>query len=549
MRLFGLQVPFTKRNESRSAPSVADDRWFTPSPFVFLGGEGKVVTPESALQFSAVFACVKIISETLASVPLIVYRRRSDGGKDRASEHPLYKLLRNRPNRMKMSGLEFREMLTAHVLLWGNAYAQILRNRNGEPLEVYPLHPSRVRPDFSPTGELVYLVRTSDGKETVLSADEVFHIRGYRDSGHEGLSPVAAFRQAITLGLSLEDFGKNFFEGGAFPSSVLEYDGTLGDEAKKNLRESWQALYGGSSRGKKVAVLEAGLKWKPMGIPQTDAEFLATRRFQVEEIARIYRVPPHMLADLTRSTYSNIEQQSIDFVTYTMLPWFRRWEEAITRDFLGGDDSEVFSEFLIDGLLRGDTLSRFQAYGLGRQWGLYSINDIRVKENMNPIGPEGDVYLSPLNMVPAGDERAPEPGQQGTPDTTPAEAAPMGGRSAAESFRPLLRETFARIARREAGMVASALKKRGENSEKEAILGAFEGHDTFVRECLGGVFTALEGATAGAITRENLEKTLENYLKTALEQAISGERAGRRDPSLVGDYWAGMILGYSGEET
>jgi HK97 family phage portal protein len=563
MKLLGVHIPFTQRSrasrEERASPSVVDDRWFSPSPYVYLGGGNEQVTPESAIRFSAVYACVKVISETLASVPLVVYRRRGDGGKDKAKEHPLYRLLRTKPNNMKTSGLEFREMLTAHVLLWGNGYAQILRNSMGEPTELYPMHPSRVTPDVSEEGRLIYRVRAQQGPERILQADEVFHIRGYRDQGLSGLSPIAAFRQAVTLGLSLESFGSNFFDGGAFPAGVLEYDGALSDEAKKNLRESWQNLYGGQHRGKKVAVLEAGLKWKPMGIPQSDAEFLATRRFQVEEIARIYRVPPHMLGDLTRSTFSNIEQQSIDFVTYTMLPWFKRWEEAISRDFLDGDDSEVFTEFLVDGLLRGDTLSRFQAYGLGRQWGLYSINDIRLKENLNPIGPEGDVYLSPLNMVPAGQESVP------TSQSTPSAPTPEpddddedeeddqeeDSQRTRAAFTGPFREQWKRIIHKQNEAVARQAQKLPELQYLEWAQGFMEEQRSFARKCLKeltGAYFAVQGRSQEQ-AHTHLEKVLEAFWTQGCNLAIravnpeDSEARGTQEMDALCDYWMTEILG------
>jgi HK97 family phage portal protein len=564
MKLLGVQIPFTQRakgssQEQRASPSVVDDRWFSPSPYVYLGGGNEQVTPESAIRFSAVYGCVKVISETLASVPLVVYRRRGDGGKDKAKEHPLYRLLRTKPNNMKTSGLEFREMLTAHVLLWGNGYAQILRNSMGEPTELYPMHPSRVTPDVSEEGRLIYRVRAQQGPERILQADEVFHIRGYRDQGLSGLSPIAAFRQAVTLGLSLESFGSNFFDGGAFPAGVLEYDGALSDEAKKNLRESWQNLYGGQHRGKKVAVLEAGLKWKPMGIPQSDAEFLATRRFQVEEIARIYRVPPHMLGDLTRSTFSNIEQQSIDFVTYTMLPWFKRWEEAISRDFLNGDDSEIYTEFLVDGLLRGDTLSRFQAYGLGRQWGLYSINDIRLKENLNPIGPEGDVYLSPLNMVPAGQESA--PAAQSSP-TAPAPEPDDDNEDEEEdeqddsqrtrvAFTGPFREQWKRILHKQNEAIARQVQKLEEPQYLEWAQSFMEEQRSFARKCLkelAGAYFAVQGRSHDE-AEKHLERVLESYWTQGCNFAIRAvnpedtEARGTKDADALCDYWTKEILG------
>jgi HK97 family phage portal protein len=429
----------------------------------------------------------------------------------------------------------------------------------GEPTELYPMHPSRVTPDVSEEGRLIYRVRAQQGPERILQSDEVFHLRGYRDQGLSGLSPIAAFRQAVTLGLSLESFGSNFFDGGAFPAGVLEYDGALSDEAKKNLRESWQNLYGGQHRGKKVAVLEAGLKWKPMGIPQSDAEFLATRRFQVEEISRIYRVPPHMIGDLTKSSFSNIEQQSIDFVTYTMLPWFKRWEEAISRDFLDGDDSEVFTEFLVDGLLRGDTLSRFQAYGLGRQWGLYSINDIRLKENLNPIGPEGDVYLSPLNMVPAGQESVPaaqnapaaptpEPEDDDEDEEDDQEDDSQRTRAA---FAGPFREQWKRLIHKQNEAIARQIQRLEEPQYLEWAQSFMEEQRSFARKCLkelAGAYFAVQGRSQEQ-AHTHLERVLEAFWTQGCNLAIravnpeDSEARGMQEMDALCDYWTKEILG------
>lgn len=567
MKLFGIHVPFTQR----AGPSVKDDRWFTPSPFVFLA-DGTPVTPETALRMTAVFGCVRVISQTLAALPLLVYQRRADGGKDRATKHPLYKLLRTRPNRYKTSGLEFREMLTGHALLYGNGYAQIIKNRLGEPLELVPLHPTRTRPDVTEANELVYKVRLNGGAERVLAGDEVFHIRAFRDAGLEGISPIAAAEKAIRAGLSLESFGMNFFEGGAVPGGVLEYPGEMSEEAKRNLRESWERLHGGENRGRKTAVLEGGVTFKPQHIPQTDAQFLEQRKFQVTEICRIYGVPPHLLADLDRATFSNIEEQNQNFIDYCLLPWFRRWEEAIARDLLDADDSVYFAEFLADGLLRGNSQARSQAYALGRQWGWYSINEIRTRENLNPIGPEGDVYLSPLNMVPAGDEggqddqsqkekndddQPSDRGQEEAPGQRRAgPAEDRGGQDGREdagervraAFRGAFRETWARVVRKEVNAVRTAARKKG--GEFDPWFDEFlADHRAFAVECLRELarsYCLLRGFDVDML----LPGLADDY-RVAVRDAVAAWQAepGRgydRREDEIADYWTERLLGYSG---
>lgn len=569
MKIFGLTVPFT---EKRASFSPADDRAFTGFPWVYLGDD-LPVTPETAIQFSAVYACVKIISETLSSVPLVMYRRKADGGKDRDAKHPLSKLLRNKPNRF-MTGMQFRETLTRHVLLWGNGYCQILRNSAGEPLELIPIHPSRITPELTDAGELVYKLQKKDGGKLTFRAQDIFHLKGYSDSGLEGLSPIAVMKQAIQMGVSLENFGKNFFEGGAFPAGVLQYAGqaSMPQEAKENLRESWQKLYGGDNRGRKVAVLEAGVTWHPMGIPQQDAEFLATRKFQIQEIARIYRVPPHMLADLDRATFSNIEQMSQEFVTYCMLPWFKRWEETITWSLLDGDDSELFAEFLVDGLLRGDTASRFAAYQVAIQNGFMNRNEVRLRENLNPYE-GGDEFIIPLNMKTEedaeeedvedpiaeepednDDEEETEEDDEGTTDDRQAALQPEARdgekprhQEVAEAFRGAMQETWGRVLRKEIRAIKDAARKKGERFDEwfDEFIGE---HRSFTIECLKEI-TRSYCALAGGDTDCVLASVVNEY-RESIRDAVSAwaaEPAGgyARSERELSVYWTERVLGYS----
>ena len=522
MKFFGLNLPTIGREKRSSGPSVTDDRWFSPMGWLFGSGEGEI-TPANATQFSAVFASVRVISETLASVPLLIYERKGDRGKDRAVNHPLYRVLRTRPNNQKTSGVEFRQMLMSHVLLWGNGYAQILKNSAGEVLELRPIHPSIVTPRLNESGDVYYEVRTRSGK-IMLPGNEVFHLRGYRDSGLEGMSPITAARQAIKMGLSLESFTTNFFDGGAFPAGVLEYEaGEMSQEARTNLRTSWQDFHGGANRGKKVAILEAGLKWKPMGIPQADAQFLEQRRFQIEEIARIYRVPPHMLGDLTRSTYSNIEQQSQEFVTYCLLPWFRMWEDAICRDFFDGDDRTYFAEFLVDALLRGDTLSRSQAYQVQIQSGMLSPNEARASENRNPYdGGDDFMVINKLESEKAANAApAPTDPKKAVPDPKEVKAA----------FRGPFKETWARIVRKEAGAIKAAAKKKTSEEFRAWFDEFITEHREFAKTCLNELH---DGYSRLSGINTELDCLLDAYVK---------------DVRLKTDAWfAEPSLGYERDE-
>jgi len=365
---------------------------------------GKTVNERSALQTTAVYACVRILSETIASLPLHTYRY-TDRGKDKALDHPLYYLLHSEPNR-EMTSFVFRETLMSHLLLWGNAYAQIIRDGRGRVLSLYPLLPDKMLVDRATTGEITYHYQTDRGMY-VLRSDEVLHIPGLGFDGLIGYSPIAMAKNAIGMAIATEEYGATFFANGANPGGVLEHPGIVKDP--KRLRDSWNAVYQGSSNAHRIAVLEEGVKFSPIGIPPDQAQFLETRKFQINEIARIFRVPPHMLADLEKSSFSNIEQQSLEFVKYTLDPWVIRWEQAIQKAlFLPSEKQQYFVKFNLDGLLRGDYQSRMTGYATGRQNGWLSSNDIRELENLNAIPPElgGDLYLINGNMTKLQDAGA-----------------------------------------------------------------------------------------------------------------------------------------------
>lgn len=379
------------------------------SSFAFyMGGSsaGKAVTERSAMQMTAVYACVRILSEAVAGLPLQVYRYKEDGGKEKALDHPLYLLLHDEPN-PEMSSFVFRETLMTHLLLWGNAYAQIIRNGKGEVVALYPLMPNKMSVNRDSDGRLYYeYTRSSDEAHTMkgmtvrLSPADVLHIPGLGFDGLVGYSPIAMAKNAIGLAIATEEYGSKFFANGAQPSGVLEHPGTLKDPQR--IRESWQSTFGGSGNSNKVAVLEEGMKYTPISISPEQAQFLETRKFQINEIARIFRVPPHMVGDLEKSSFSNIEQQSLEFVKYTLDPWVIRWEQSIQRTLLTPDEKkQYFVKFNVEGLLRGDYSSRMNGYATARQNGWMSANDIRELENLDRIPAEegGDLYLINGNMT------------------------------------------------------------------------------------------------------------------------------------------------------
>ena len=375
----------------------------------FMGSSaaGKSVNERSAMQMTAVYACVRILSESIAGLPLHMYQYEEDGSKKKAVEHPLYHLLHDEPN-PEMTSFIFRETLMSHLLLWGNAYAQIIRNGKGDIIALYPLMPNRMKVERDTKGQLYYEYQTMKedaptmkGAVYQLDPSEVLHVPGLGFDGLVGYSPIAMAKNAIGLAIAAEEYGSKFYANGAAPSGVLEHPNVLKDPAK--VRDSWNAAFGGSSNAHRVAVLEEGMKYTPISISPNEAQFLETRKFQINEIARIFRVPPHMVGDLEKSSFSNIEQQSLEFVKYTLNPWVCRWEQALQRALLDDDEKgKYFFRFNVEGLLRGDYQSRMNGYATARQNGWMSANDIRELENLDRIPAElgGDLYLVNGNMLP-----------------------------------------------------------------------------------------------------------------------------------------------------
>lgn len=399
---------FKNRIKARDHPKV-EDKTAGSSYTFYMGGSsaGKNVNERSAMQMTAVYACVRILSEAVAGLPLHLYRYKEDGGKEKAIDHSLYHLLHDEPNK-EMSSFIFRETLMTHLLLWGNAYAQIIRNGKGEVIALYPLMPNKMKVDRGEDGEIYYIysrstdeANTKEDSTVVLTPREVLHIPGLGFDGLVGYSPIAMAKNAIGLAIATEEYGAKFFANGAAPSGVLEHPGTIKDPAR--LRENWNSTFGGSANSGKVAVLEEGMKYTPISISPEQAQFLETRKFQINEIARIFRVPPHMVGDLEKSSFSNIEQQSLEFVKYTLDPWIIRWEQSLSRSLLSPDEKKTyFFKFNLEGLLRGDYASRMNGYATARQNGWMSANDIRELENLDKIPAElgGDLYLINGNMLP-----------------------------------------------------------------------------------------------------------------------------------------------------
>lgn len=396
-----IQIPFSKRSIDISFKSGDGQGWRS-----FIGGSKSVsgvnVNELNALRANAVYACVRVLSETIASVPLPVYKRLKPRGKNRYIEHPVYSLLHDLPN-PEMTSFTWREVMQAHLLLWGNCYSEIEYDEMWYPKALWPLLPDRTFPERDPTtGEIQYRTVLPDGTPKILSKERVLHIPGLGFDGLKGYSVISMVRESIGMSLAAEEFGGRFFGNGAHLGGVLQAPNALSDKAFARLKEEMNDRSGLSS-AHRLKILEEGLQYQKIGIPPNDAQFLETRQFQLQEIARIYRVPLHMVGDLSKATFSNIEQQSIEFVQFTMLPWFERWEQTINwKIFTPSERKKYYAEFLVDGLLRGDIKSRYEAYAVGKQHGWLSSNDIRELEGMNPLeGDQGDQYLVPVNMLPA----------------------------------------------------------------------------------------------------------------------------------------------------
>ena len=392
---------FRQSRAGPAAPDIRDNVRDSGTLFVFgRANSGEQVDEKSAMQIATVYACVRLLADSVAQLPLHLYRTVGEDGQEKAKDHPLYNILYRQPN-PEMTDFSFKEVLMTHLLLWGNAYVQIIRDGKNNVLGLYPLLPENVEIDRDTKGNLYYIyhaytneVPGDNNKDITFRRDEILHIPGLGFNGLVGFSPIAMMKNSLGTNIAVEKYGSSFFKNGAQPSGVLEHPGVLKDPQK--IRDNWSSVYGGAGNAHKVAVLEENMHYKPISLPPEDSQFLSTREFGVEEICRIFRVPPHMVQDLKRATYSNIEHQSIDFVVHTLDPWLIRIEKAIIKDVLLEEEKDdYFPKFNVDGLLRGDIESRMRAYGTGISNGFFSPNDARRKENM-PLIPEeegGDYYF------------------------------------------------------------------------------------------------------------------------------------------------------------
>jgi HK97 family phage portal protein len=387
---------------------------------------GVDVGNDSALSFSAVFNAVAIIAGTVASLPLILYRRIGERGKERVKDHPLFDILHNVAN-PEMTSFLWREVSQSHLLLWGNAYSWIQRDGLGRILALWPLSPEQMTVKRNPVGQIVYELDEGGGKKQILAPRDILHIPGLGFDGRVGYPILTLAREAMGLGLGMEQFQARFYGQGTNLGAVLQHPGRLGQEALDHLKESLKEKYSGLQKSHGVLILEEGMKYERMGMPLEDAQFLESRTFQVAEIARWFNIPPHKLKEMSRATFSNIEQQQIEFVQDCIRPWLVRWEQQLAwKCLLPEERKDLFMEFMIDALLRGDTISRNQALALQRQNGIITANEWRGIENMNPQeGKAGDMLWMPLNYLDANAEGAGE--RPPAPIPTDKELEPKNG--------------------------------------------------------------------------------------------------------------------------
>jgi HK97 family phage portal protein len=446
---------------------------------------GARVTSVSAMRLSAVYSCVRVLAETFAVLPFVLYRKKSGGGRQIITDHWLYRLIARAPNNWQ-TPFEWREMMMGHLALRGNAFNQMISNGAGEITQLIPLHPDRVRMELLDSGNFRYLIAQRDGSTVTLSRGEVWHLRGLSSDGFIGLNPIEVAAEVFGLGIAAQSYGARFFANDAKPGGWLEMAGKFADgAAREAFKAEWANAQSGANRGR-TAMLEPGMKYHELTLNNSDAQFLESRKFSRSEIASIFRVPPHKIGDLEKATFSNIEQQSLEFVNDTMTPWAERWESSLQTHLLF-EDENLEVEFDFKNLLRGDSAARGKYYNTGVMTGWLTRNEVRLQEGMDPL--DGlDEPLQPLNMTTPGEAADPADAADGS--AKPPAAAPDARMLA------LAGSAAARVARRELETVLKAGKER---DWPAAVTTAYEKHAAFVAAALGvNLAAAIEYCSAQA---------------------------------------------------
>lgn len=510
---------------------------------------GRNISTEGALEYVAVYACCSLISETIGAMPLHLYSRLGTGGKRTADEHPLYALLHDQPN-PEMSAIELREALVGHLCTWGNAYCEIQRNDRGV-VALWPLRPDKMELKRTERGQLFYSYRLPDGTKKPFDLSLIWHIHGFGSNGLTGYSPIGMARQAIGLGMAVQEYGARFFANDSKPGGVLKHPGRLSDKGAERLKASWEEAFRGLENKHRVAVLEEGVEWQGIGLPYEDARFLETRKFEKAEIESLYRVPPHMVADVERNTSwgSGIETMSIGFVTYTLLPYMVRIEQSVRRDLLlPSERRQYYAKHVASGLLRGDAVTRATALQIQRQNGIINADEWRELEDMNPLPDgQGQVYIVPMNMMSADSLTTPEPAPQpaALPEKPPVRALESGEqrsigsrRRIAQAHHGLFFDAAARVVKRETQDVGRAAEKHLQKRDDASFFAWLERYyrtlpDDVVKTLLPVLRSYSDLIAADAAAEIGVAPSIVDDLDAFCRQYLA----------FVGQYWAASSQG------
>ena len=470
LQRLGLQI----YNFGKTKPADPDAGFFGPSRQA-----GVIVNQSSAKTFSAYFACIKVISEDISTLGWNVFKVDRSGNKTRMPGNPIDIMLDLKAN-PDSTAYSVKEVVLAWALSWGNGYAEIVRNMAGVPVELWPIHPDRVQVDRDTKGQLVYDTSNASGPNTVLLPKDMFHLHGPSDDGLTGLSVAALAAKSIGLGLAAEQFGSSLFSNGAQLGGSFQTDNKLTKDAKDYLTESLKK-YRGSKKAFQSIILEQGLKWQQIGIPPEEAQFLETRKFQKNEIASFFRVPPHKIGDLERATFSNIEQQEISYVKDALMPWIVRLEaEANTKFFPPEQWGRLTTKINANSIMRGDSKARTEYYNNMWKMGALNVNQILAFEGMNGIGPDGEKRFVQLNLTTL--DRAGEQTKGG-----------ISFNSALAAHSTVLRDSIARILKREDRRISDAAKKHTDFADFEPYLDNFLNlqHSDYIKAALNPQIKAI----------------------------------------------------------
>lgn len=514
-RLLGIR----SEGESFDWNDPRHPHWYSDTPGGGISAAGPVVSPESALRVATVYACVRILAETVASLPLHLYRRLPDGGKERADDHPLYETLHDFPNAWQ-TALEFFEQQMYYTVLRGNGLAEIKSGLRGSVSQLLPIHPSRIKgpPEQLPSGELRYRIADEDnGKDRWLYSGEVIHIRGMSSDGFWGLTPITHASTTIGVALASDMLEASQLKNGVKPSGTYQHPGQLSDEAYLRLKAQ-MAETGGYGQAGKTLILEEGMKWEAVAMTNRDAQFIEAKKLRPGEIARIFRVPPHMIGDHEKgASYASVEQQALDFVVHSVRPWLVRIEQAIKRDLIS-QHRTFFCEFLADALLRGDIASRYNAYAIGIQNEILNPNECRGYENLNPYS-GGEEYRNRITQKPEDDPAGATVPQRTTDrDADESTVDDDDDTQASRLLRTFTQDVAGRIASRELKELSKRAKhaKADGDQFREWLAGFYGQHAQYVDQAIDPLCDALQVRMADRVA------FVETVTKESARQLLDG---------------------------